>query len=91
MPKQKTQKQPLTIEDFKAKQEREMFLQEMNMKMQITTQKRPTREDAINAVYQALTYVRAAMEVLDKVFKAENEYHIYQQIGKNIKDKSVSS
>jgi len=31
MPKQKTQKQPLTIEDFKAKQEREMFLQEMNI------------------------------------------------------------
>ncbi len=85
MPKQKTQKHSLSIEDFKAAQEREMFLQEMNIKMQIATQKRPTREDAVSAVYQALTYVRLAMEILDKVFKAENEYNIYQQIGKNIK------
>ena len=87
MQKQKAQLHTLTTEDFKAKQKRQIFLQEMNMKLQIATQQRPTREDAINAVYQALTYVRLAMDALDTVFKAENEYHIYQQIGKNINDK----
>lgn len=69
-----------TLSDFETAQKHEIFLRELDIKIKQTIEHRPTRDDAMSAIYSAYRYLKHATDILGEVFKRENEYQLYQDL-----------
>ena len=58
----------------------EQALQSTKDKIKQTIANRPTRDQAIRAIYIAYDCMRQAMDMLGDIFTRENEFHLYQDI-----------
>ena len=58
----------------------EQALQATKDKIKQTIANRPTRDQAIRAIYIAYDCMRQAMDMLGDIFTRENEFHLYQDI-----------